>query len=211
MVTHASIQPASQRRKLGLVTLSTLVLALGLTTGATAATAAPAAPAAVVKTAAATATAKTAFTKTPVPVITGTARVGSTLTATAGTWAPAPVTLSYQWKRAGVTIPGATGRTYTVRPTDAGAALAVTVTGKRGSFVTVAKQSASTAKAVGLAYKNCTALVAVYPHGVAKAGIKVNLANGVPRLLKGPPFFSTAVYNLNSKSDGDKDGIACER
>ncbi|MBX0301958.1 excalibur calcium-binding domain-containing protein [Cryobacterium sp. 1639] len=62
-----------------------------------------------------------------------------------------------------------------------------------------------------MAYKNCTALVAAYPHGVAKAGIKVNLANGTPRVLKGPPFFSTAVYTLNKKSDRDKDGIACER
>jgi hypothetical protein len=30
-------------------------------------------------------------------------------------------------------------------------------------------------------------------------------------VLKGPPFFSTAVYTLNKKSDRDQDDIACER
>ena len=51
---------------------------------------------------------------TSTPTVSGTAKVGSTLTAKAGTWAPAPVTLAYQWYRGSVRIAGATKSTYTV-------------------------------------------------------------------------------------------------
>ncbi|WP_130176101.1 CAP domain-containing protein [Cryobacterium sp. SO1] len=100
----------------------------------------------VAKTSAATALVVDNLTATPVPRITGTARVGQTLTATPGTWSPAPVTLSYQWRRAGVVIPGATGRAFVVRSTDLGSTLTVTVVGKKTSYVSVAKQSPATAK-----------------------------------------------------------------
>ena len=42
---------------------------------------------------------------TGVPTITGTIKVGSTLTAHAGTWGPSPVTLQYQWKANGWPLP----------------------------------------------------------------------------------------------------------
>jgi hypothetical protein len=60
-------------------------------------------------------------------------------------------------------------------------------------------------------FKNCTALNAKYPGGVAKAGIKVNLVNGKKRAFTKRPTFSTALYAANKKSDRDKDGIACEK
>jgi hypothetical protein len=94
------------------------------------------------------------------------------LTATAGTWVPTPTKLNYQRKRAGVIISGATGKTYRVRPVDAGSMLTVTVTAKRTSYKTAARQSASTAKVAGLAYKNCAALKVAYPNGAAKAGVR---------------------------------------
>lgn len=63
------------------------------------------------------------------PAITGTAAVGQTLTVTPGTWANTPVPpLTYQWKRAGAAIAGATGTSYVVQAADAGATLSVTET-----------------------------------------------------------------------------------
>ncbi len=63
--------------------------------------------------------------------ITGTATQGETLTAVTSTIAdldgPATLTLSYQWKRDGSGIPGATGTTYVLAQADVGAAITVTV------------------------------------------------------------------------------------
>lgn len=162
------------------------------------------------KTSVATAAVLTTFTAAPVPKISGIVKTGRTLTATAGTWSPTPV-LGYQWKKAGVAIVGATARTYVVRATDVGRVITVAVTGKRASYVTVTKQSAATIPVVGLAYANCLALNAAYPHGVAKVGILYDRVSGVNRAFKGTPFFSTALYALNPARDGDKDGIACEK
>lgn len=63
------------------------------------------------------------------PVITGTAQVGQTLTCTEGGWnGTAPITYSFQWKRDGSAIPGATTSTYQVTSTDAGTQMVCTVT-----------------------------------------------------------------------------------
>jgi 5'-nucleotidase len=87
------------------------------------------------------------------PTITGNARVGSTLTASGGTWSADDVTLAYQWNRAGAPIQGATASTYKLTAADAGAAITVTVTATaEGSLpgsatsdpVTVAKIASST-------------------------------------------------------------------
>ena len=55
-------------------------------------------------------------------------------------------------------------------------------------------------------FKNCTALNKVYPGGVALPGA-VN-KGGKTKLT---PKYSKKLYNLNKKSDRDKDGIACEK
>lgn len=55
-------------------------------------------------------------------------------------------------------------------------------------------------------FKNCTAMNKVYPHGVAKKGYS-KTASG----LTGEPFVNTKLYNKNSGSDRDKDGVACEK
>lgn len=62
-------------------------------------------------------------------------------------------------------------------------------------------------KAKAIAYKNCTALNAVYKGGVAKDA-KVKNVGGKTNHA---PFVSAEVYKLNKKSDRDNDGIACER
>lgn len=79
------------------------------------------------------------------PTISGSPVVGSTLTANAGSWGPAPVTLTYQWYRDGVAIPNATSSTYAVATADVGARLTVTVTGTKTGYTTAARTSDQTA------------------------------------------------------------------
>jgi len=65
---------------------------------------------------------------TAAPAITGTAKVGSTLTSTTGTWTGSP-TYARQWKAGGVAISGATAATYVPVSGDLGKTITVTVTG----------------------------------------------------------------------------------
>jgi hypothetical protein len=78
----------------------------------------------------------------PTPRVTGKARAGRRLRAVAGTWAPAPVTLTYQWLRNGKAIKGATGTSYRVGRKDRGKRIAVRVTGSRPGFATAVRVSA---------------------------------------------------------------------
>lgn len=63
------------------------------------------------------------------------------------------------------------------------------------------------AKTKAVAYKNCTELNKVYKGGVAKDAKTTNKGGKT----KHQPFVSAEIYKLNSKSDRDKDGIACEK
>jgi hypothetical protein len=65
---------------------------------------------------------------TAVPVISGTPTVGSTLSASTGTWSNTPASYAYQWKRGGTAIVGATSAQYVVQNADNGSTLTVTVT-----------------------------------------------------------------------------------
>ena len=78
------------------------------------------------------------------PKITGTAKVGYKLTATAGAWRPSPVTLKYQWKANNVNISGATATTYTLPATRKGKRITVTVTASKTGFTSLARTSAAT-------------------------------------------------------------------
>ncbi|MFT4215912.1 MAG: hypothetical protein QM619_01825 [Micropruina sp.] len=82
-----------------------------------------------------------------IPAIGGSARVGLTLTAVAGTWTPPDATLSYQWLRGDKPIPDATGERYQVDPADLGKPIAVRVSATVAG-TTVSKTSDSTNDAV---------------------------------------------------------------
>lgn len=62
------------------------------------------------------------------PTISGTAKQGSTLTATRGTWAFKPVNYSYQWMRGATDIEGGTSASLTLQVADVGANLSCRVT-----------------------------------------------------------------------------------
>ena len=82
------------------------------------------------------------LTSTPTPKVSGTSKVGYTLKASAGTWAPGTVKLRYQWQRNGVNIAGATSTTYKLTRTDRGKKVTVKVTGSRTGYKSVSKISA---------------------------------------------------------------------
>ena len=94
---------------------------------------------------------KTAPTPTTVPTISGTPAVGSTLTASQGTWSGSPTSVAFAWLRCDAsgndcaTISGATAPTHVLTPADAGATLrvSVTATNAKGSTTFVSKQTAA--------------------------------------------------------------------
>ena len=80
----------------------------------------------------------------PLPSVTGAPTVGSTLSATAGTWSPSDVTLKYQWLRDGVIITGATRTSYMLTADDVGHAMTIAVTGSKTGFASRTASSAPT-------------------------------------------------------------------
>ncbi len=67
-------------------------------------------------------------TSVTAPAISGSAVIGSTLTADTGVWQPSSATVARQWLRNGNPISGATGTTYVVTASDAGATISLRVT-----------------------------------------------------------------------------------
>ncbi|MFE5293856.1 hypothetical protein ACFQ8T_16895 [Isoptericola sp. NPDC056618] len=80
-----------------------------------------------------------------VPGISGTTKVGSTLTAVRATWSPAPTSFRYTWKVDGTAVPGATSKTFTVPASAKGKRITVTVVGAREHYETTSTTSARTA------------------------------------------------------------------
>lgn len=71
---------------------------------------------------------------TATPVITGEAAVGSTLTATDGSWSPAPDSVAHQWLANGEPIDGATGAALTLTPQHEGTVIDVVVTAAKEGY-----------------------------------------------------------------------------
>ena len=71
----------------------------------------------------------------------------------------------------------------------------------------VAMSSSAAAAAGPHAFKNCTALNKTFHHGVGRPGARDKTSGTrVTNFTR-----SKAWYNKNTKSDRDKDGIACEK
>lgn len=81
---------------------------------------------------------------TVLPVISGTAQVGQTLTSTTGTWSNTPTSYSYQWKSAGSNV-GTDQNTYVPVTGDIGNTITVTVTASNTSGSTPATSAATSA------------------------------------------------------------------
>ncbi|MCW3492251.1 carboxypeptidase regulatory-like domain-containing protein [Microbacterium sp. SSM24] len=79
------------------------------------------------------------------PKISGSAQVGSTLTAVPGTWTVS-TTFRYQWYADGTALPGATKSTLLLTTAHDSRAITVRVTGAKSGYATVTNLSASTLK-----------------------------------------------------------------
>lgn len=125
------------------------------------------------------------------PTISGTVSVGSTLTASAASWGPGTVALTYQWINS-VTgdIPGATTTSYVVTQGDYQAKLSVRVTGTKGGYTTASVTSAQTAQVAA------GALIARTPTitGSATVGLPLTAVPGV----WGPGTVALAYQWVNS-------------
>jgi hypothetical protein len=74
-------------------------------------------------------------------------------------------------------------------------------------FGAVTLSVATSADAAPVKYKNCTALNAVYKHGVGKKGAKDHTTGKPVTTFR----VDNALYTVNNALDRDKDGIACEK
>lgn len=108
------------------------------------------------------------------PVITGTASVGQTLTSSTGTWnGSSPINYTYQWKRAGVDIVGATNSTYILVAADAANVITVTVTATNS-----AGNATATSAGTSLVLYPPSNTVAPSISGTAQVGQTLTASNG---------------------------------
>lgn len=87
---------------------------------------------------------------TTAPVVSGTPTSGQTLTTTNGTWSNTPTGYTYQWRRGGVNISGATASSYTLVLADVGATISVAVTATNANGSTTATSAESAAVTEGI-------------------------------------------------------------
>jgi surface antigen len=101
-------------------------------------------PVATVTTPASTAVAPGVITATVRPTVTGDPKLGAVLSASSGTWSPAPTGVAYQWSADGTAVAGATTSTLTMTPALVGKKVAVTVTASKTGYPSVAAASLPT-------------------------------------------------------------------
>jgi len=113
---------------------------------------------------------------TVAPVISGSTTLGSVLSTTNGTWTgTSPITFSYQWKRGGVSIGGATSSTYTLVAADSSANITCEVTGTN-----VAGSVAANSNTITASNFNPVNTIAptLSPSGTQSTGTVITLGNG---------------------------------
>jgi large repetitive protein len=138
-------------------------------------------PSSAALSAATTAVVDIAPTNTALPVISGIARTGATLTTTNGSWTSSPTSYTYQWQRASTVggsysdIASETGATYVVDESDVGDFIKVSVIATNGVGSSAAVLSAATTAVVDIAPTN-TALPVI--SGTARTGATLTTTNG---------------------------------
>lgn len=89
-----------------------------------------------IRTSTATATVQPGKISGPRPVLSGKAKVKSTLQVRIGRWTPSPITVSYKWYRNGSAIKGATSSKYRLTAKDRGKRIGVRVTYSKPGYLT---------------------------------------------------------------------------
>lgn len=111
--------------------------------------------------------------KAAAPKITGSAKVGASLTAKPGSWTSGTA-FSYQWLRNGKAISRATKSTYSPVAADRGTRISVKVMGKKSGYTTVSKASAQTGKVAAGTLSGTTPKIS----GTAKVGNTLKVTKG---------------------------------
>ena len=109
------------------------------------------------------------------PTVSGVIKVGTKLTARAGTWSPTSATYTYQWLVDGVAVKGATATTYVPTAAQEGHDLTVKVTASKTSYP---KASASTSKKV-IASGTLAASTPASVSGTARVDEQLSASPGV--------------------------------
>jgi len=117
------------------------------------------------------------------PQVSGAATVGSTLTATPGSWNTTGLGYAFQWLRNGTPIAGATGSSYVPVAADVGTGLTVRVTASKSGRPPGVATSASTA-------------------GVARAASTVALSLRKTTVARGKPVKVTVVVTSEVAATG---------
>jgi hypothetical protein len=141
------------------------------------------------------ATAKVAlgtFGTPPTPKVTGTTRVGSTLTVSAGTWSPKPSSLKYQWYVSGKAVKKATSATYKLPASAKGKVVSVKVTAAKAGYTSVSKTVKTVKVAAGVFTKPST------PKITGKAKVGTTLKAGLGTWSPKPSSYKYQWY-LNGK------------
>ncbi|MFE5339953.1 hypothetical protein ACFQ80_07010 [Isoptericola sp. NPDC056578] len=124
------------------------------------------------------------FSKAATPTITGTTRVGATLSARVGSWSPAPTARSYQWFVDGRPVSGATAATYQPTRSAHGKKITVAVRVYRAGYATTIRTSAPTAAIawpVGISSPRITTQpwqMSIKRAGTAPTSLQVTAAGG---------------------------------
>ncbi len=131
------------------------------------------------------------------PQVSGTPVVGSTLTATSGSWNTKGLGFAYQWLRDGSPVAGATGTSYGLAPGDVGTRLAVRVTATKAG------------KAPGVATSSSTAPVTAAPvttppptPPTGKADSRTVVRTSGKKFRQGQRFTVTVVVRSTPRATG---------
>jgi len=141
------------------------------------------------------------FDPGPTASISGTARVGSTLTAAEGNPSPTPDSFEYQWLAGGIPIGGATSKTFTLTKGQQGKYIRVVVTAKADGISDASDTSERTAQVSGLAAKHLEMSTASSTYAGNSIAISIDLlASGEPYTIR---IDDTVVKTGVADSDGD--------
>ena len=156
------------------------------------------------------------FSNSAPPNMRGTTKAGFTLTASNGSWSPAPSAFTYQWYRSGVPISGARAATYKLTGADAGKKVAVSVTVSLAGYTTASRTSPSSVTIAAGSFSN-TSVPKIT--GTAKAGYTLTASKGTWTPTPSSYLFQwyrsgvpisgarTATYKLTGADTGKKISI----
>ena len=142
---------------------------------------------------------------TTAPTITGTPKVGETLTAQNGTWSNSPTAFQYQWQRCNTSgascanVPGATQKTYLLTSTDGGRTMRLRVTGINAEGAVDARSApTAVARCERRAAEHRSARDRRHPGGRGGADCRGRLVDELPDILHVP--VSSAATSTRSRA-----------